>query len=84
MKEYKIIVDFRRAYLKLNYANEDITLTEVYAWVEEWCKKQGIIEPSFINTFRLLVHAYANKDLIEKILLRYHKKKELITSPPTV
>lgn len=73
MKYSKLILEFRKAYYKLNYLKSGMTVYTLREWVKEWCKGKGEAL-SLYNDFYLLALAYVGKDCQEECLAKYLKR----------
>ena len=73
MRYYKMIVSFRREYLKLNYFQTDKNLAYSYNWNIDWCIANDI--PQDLHaTFFELARAYSEKEWMEKFLYQQLKR----------
>lgn len=73
MKYYKILIQFRREYQKLNYLHNKQTLADLYHWAFEWCRVYNIPENLYSSFFELAM-AYSEKEWHENFL--YYRLKE--------
>ena len=73
MKYYQIIVEFRKAYMKLNYLKNKMTVNELFIWTENWCRNNGIPNV-LVDNFKRLVLAYIDKEWHEKAIEKGMKK----------
>ena len=61
MKDYQIIVEFRKAYRKLNYVKNQLTVGDLCAFVREWCNEYSIPKNMF-SLFEELAFTYVDQD----------------------
>ena len=73
MQEDKIILEFRRAFRKLNYEKSKMKVGDLDRWSNTWCHENGIPEDLFIS-FRILAYAYAEQEMSENFLPREIRK----------
>ena len=69
MKNNQIILEFRKAFRRLDYAKNKMTVWELEVWSKTWCRQNGISEDLYIN-FRTLAFAYAEEEMEENYLSR--------------
>lgn len=73
MQEDKIILEFRRAFRKLNYTKSKMTITDLREWSNIWCLENNISKNLYLS-FHVLVFAYAEQELSENSLPREIRK----------
>ncbi len=73
MKDYRVVVEFRRAYRKLGYEKNKMKVSELFAWVAKWCKNNRIPN-DFVRDFQQLALAYVDKEWYENAIERGMKK----------
>ena len=74
MKYYQIIVDFRKAYRKLNYLKNKFTVDDLFVWVKGWCGEHKIPE-NMIGCFYILGLAYVDEDIQHSIIYHWEKRQ---------
>ncbi len=75
MKTDDIVLQFRRAYHKLGYVKNKLTVGFLDEWTTEWCVENGIVG-SDISFFIVLGQAYATKELYEHDVRLWYKRKK--------
>ena len=73
MNEKDIILEFRRAFRKLNYARSKLTVNDICKWTHTWCTKNNVPQ-NFYYDFRELAFAYAYTELYENTIPRALRK----------
>ena len=73
MKTYKIITEFRRDFLALDYLNSNMRVYDLEKWANAWCEKKGL--PAYLQyDFFELAYACAEKLFHERELYNALKK----------
>ena len=73
MKNFEIVLNFRRDFLHLEYRKNKLTVSNLRDWVKKWCTVHNIpveLEHSFCS----LAIAYAEKEWQEHYIPMYYKK----------
>ena len=74
MKDFGQILAFRRAYHKLRYWESKMTISQLWVWVEKWCRENGLFY--LCREFQELGLAYTQKECKERIIERVIKKRK--------
>lgn len=69
MKQGKIILEFRRAFCKLEYRKNRMTVEDLKQWIITWCAENRISRYYYAH-FEMLAFAYAEKEYQEVYLSR--------------
>ena len=72
MKDYQIIVEFRKAYRKLNYVENQLTVGDLCAFIRGWCNEYSIPKNMF-SLFEELAFTYADQDFVTRTIYNWWK-----------
>ena len=73
MKNEQLVLNFRKAFRKLNYDKNKLTVVFLEKWSNTWCRENGIPQNLYLS-FRTLATAYAEQEINENYLPRELKK----------
>lgn len=73
MKSYQIILNFRKAYFKLEYRKRNLTVNYLHKWTKIWCQQNNI--PNYLlSSFQALAVSYMEKEWQEHYIPYILKK----------
>ena len=74
MKDYQIIVEFRKAYRELKYVEKRLKVEDLCAFVRTWCNEHSIPQ-NMLSLFEELAFAYANQDFDTLVIFNWWKRQ---------
>ena len=74
MKNFELVIEFRKSYYGLNYLKSKYRVNDLILWTNQWCQRMGLPQDLY-SVFEHLAISYVEKDFVENYIYNLQKKK---------